>query len=440
MSERVPGGGSARRRRLAAVPRVVGLVWLLAWQAAPAPAAAQSSPLTVTIDTPTGQTVSDAAGVRVAGKVDGFGPTVDGIRVVVTREADGATVLDRAVCCNPPKTGPVPFSVTTGSLPANGAYRVTVTATGYLAVLLQVAVEPARATATFKVAAPPVAPGNVRVAIQGDRSALVTWAPAPDYPDFVGYAVYRKTSSAPFQAVAGISERMTASFLDTSLGSFSGPIQYQVGTIRQGATAQQSAWLITLSDPVSATVPPPPTTAPPPTGPEASTTTTAPGGGLQEGGAASADLGGFFSAQPQPIPLPPPAPPPTLPDTGFSELLPFGAPPSTNEPPDKVGGRSPGRSSSESASGELETEDLMGVNRRALLVPIAAGSVLCVAALHLRWLNRRLAMPAAGAGAGVVDGDGFGDGFGDAGGPDLDPIEPEADAFRPERETVGASW
>jgi hypothetical protein len=61
-------------------------------------------------------------------------------------------------------------------------------------------------------------------------------------------------------------------------------------------------------------------------------------------------------------------------------------------------------------------------NRRALLVPVAAGSVLCVAALHLRWLNRRLgayAPPARGGG-------------GDAGtGSDFEPADFDEVAFQP---------
>ncbi|MDQ4096290.1 MAG: hypothetical protein M3144_00255, partial [Actinomycetota bacterium] len=150
--------------------------------------------------------------------------------------------------------------------------------------------------------------------------------------------------------------------------------------------------------------PAPPTTAP--QGPGV-TTTLQPGGGLQTDGAVNSvgNIGSLFPSAAG-IQFPTATSTPGLPDTGFTEALPFGASPELGA---KVEGRQAGRSASSSGSGSLEDDDLSDSNRRALLVPVAAGSVLCVSALHLRWLNRRLAFAAAGAGGGATPG------------PDLEP-------------------
>ncbi|MCA1692336.1 MAG: hypothetical protein LC733_09105 [Actinobacteria bacterium] len=70
----------------------------------------------------------------------------------------------------------------------------------------------------------------------------------------------------------------------------------------------------------------------------------------------------------------------------------------------KLEGRNPGRPSSAAGSGAVEPGgDLTDSNRRALLIPVAAGSVLCVTALHLRWLSRRLVVSPAGSALGGGD-------------------------------------
>ncbi|MCA1673016.1 MAG: hypothetical protein LC799_12745, partial [Actinobacteria bacterium] len=97
-------------------------------------------------------------------------------------------------------------------------------------------------------------------------------------------------------------------------------------------------------------------------------------------------------------------------------------------PGSKIEGRNPGRPSSAAGSGAVEPGgDLTDSNRRALLIPVAAGSILCVAALHLRWLSRRLVVSPAGSAASAVG--------------DLEPApldEFEADEFAPDPEPVGA--
>jgi len=444
MNRAPSGGGTAHRRRLPAVLTLVGIAVILAWPFG-AVAVAADSAFTVSLDSPAGGTLTDSAAVTVSGHVAvGLGGVLESVRAQVVRDSDGAIVEQATLCCATPQSSAVAFGPWTSSaLSRNGAYHVTVTAKGRWELLAQLGPSPdAQATGSFKVAVPPAAPANVKATVLGDRSVQVTWSAAPAYPDFAGYAVYRKTSSGPLQAVAGWADRSRTSFTDTSLGSFSGPIQYQVASIREGAAAGQDNWLIVLSDGATATVPAPVTT----TAPGGGTTTTTPGGGLQQGGAASTDLGSFFSSQPAAIPPLPSSPPVTLPDTGYSDTLPFpaGSAGSATSQPDLVDGRQAGRASSSSGTSDLEPGELSGVNRRALLVPVAAGSVLCVAALHLRWLNRRIAAPGGGkggglGGGGLIAGPG---GPGDPGDGGLEIVEPgdlTGDlAFRPAAPTAPA--
>lgn len=446
---RQTGGGLARpvvRRRLAAIPALVGIAVILAWPLAAGPASADSSPFTVTIDSPAGQTLSDATTMTVQGRVAaGIAAFVQDITVRVVRDADGVEIAKTSVCCASPMTGTVAFGpYTTPSLGRNGGYHVTVTASGEIQLLLTSPAAPAEATAGFTVAVPPAPPGNIKAVVQSDRSVLVSWSAVPAYPDFVGYGVYRKTGSGDFAPLKAIRDRTTTSFTDTTLGSFSGPVQYQVTAVREGAVpGDQSSWLSAVGEATSATVPPPPTTPPPVGG--GTTTTLPPGGGLQPDGAATSDFSKFFSSQPAPVPALPSAPPATLPDTGYSDTLPFGALPSTTGVPGKVGGQQAGRSSASSGSGDVQTDTLAGVNRRALLVPVAAGSVLCVAALHLRWLNRRLLVPPGGPGSPGAGGPGAGGGMdgGPDGGLELEPVDHLAPAghepFLPRRQPVGVS-
>jgi hypothetical protein len=334
--------------------------------------------------------------------------SVDGITV---RLFTGGSQIHQATACAPcGSDSTVPFSYTTPVLAYNGYYQVRVTATGFL-IANDIPVEPASDERGFAISVPPEAPTNVR-ASHADGRVTVTWRAVPAYPDLVGYVVYRKTGAGAFSPVSAGLPPGTTSFVDAQLPPGGGNLQYQVVAIRAGADGGASNWLTAASEAVVTNVPAPPTT-PPPAGGE-TTTTVQPGGGLQSDGAVNSlgSLGNLFPSAAG-VQFPTASPTPGLPDTGFTQTLPFGASPELGN---RLEGRQPGRSASSSGSGSLDDGDFSDSNRRALLVPVAAGSVLCVSALHLRWLNRRLAIPVGGGGGGGT-------------GPDLEPeVDPDGSA------------
>lgn len=274
-----------------------------------------------------------------------------------------------------------------------------------------------RATPTsFTVAVPPEAPTGLN-ALYADGQVTLTWGAVPPYPDLIGYLVYRKSGSGSFTPIASA---VGTSFVDRSPPAGATEIDYQVIAYRPGGDGKSDPknfdqWL--ASPPVTGRAAVPSGAAP----------TTVPGGG--DGGShggggspsANADLGSFFAGASNPgAPSSPTEV--TLPDTGFNPNLPFPA----NS--GKLEGRNPGRPSSAAGSGAVEPGgDLTDSNRRALLIPVAAGSVLCVAALHLRWLSRRLVVSPMGSS--VSSGD-------------LEPApfdQFDGDEFGPSPEPVGAS-
>jgi hypothetical protein len=326
--------------------------------------------------------------------------TVDGINVQLFRSD---ALIDQAPACGAcGSDNVVPFSYTTPALTTNGHYRVRVTATGYV-VSSGIRVAPASDERSFSMDVAPAAPSNVK-ATYGDGRVTVTWTGVPAYPDLVGYVVYRKSSAADFAPVSDGRPPGTTSFVDSQPPPAGGNLQYRVVALRAGADPGADNWLVARSDPALVSIPAPPTSAPTTGQPGVTSTTVQPGGGLQPNGAVNSvgNLGNLFPSSAG-IDLPAAALPttPTVPDGTFSETLPFGA---GSLPGTKVDGRQAGRSASSSGSGALDSGVASDSNRRALLVPVAAGSVLCVSALHLRWLNRRLAAsssqgPGGGSGA-----------------------------------------
>ncbi|MFP5318662.1 MAG: hypothetical protein ACLGI2_10255 [Acidimicrobiia bacterium] len=413
-------GGRARRRLLAFAATAV-LPFL-----APPAASAQSS-LNVEITSPgDGASVAGTFTPEIAGNVyTGIGVDVDVIRVVLARN-DGTVLADTKVCCDQGRNGTVPFSFTAPNLSRNGPYTVRVVATGHF-LINGLAVTPASADRTFSMAVPP-APPNLAQPQVIDRSVKLTWTPGRADPDLMGYIVYRKVGTSPFVGIIGVAANVNTYTDDKLPPDLSGPVQYRVDALRQPAvlTDDPNKWLARPSAAVTATLPPPPTTTPLPTQPGEPTTSTTPGGGLQPDGAVSnTDLGRLFGTGGGSVPSFPTPTIPAIPDPGFSELLPF---PEGSAGADR-GGRQ--RAVTDDELGEVEAgNDLDDTNRRALLVPVAGGSVLCVAALHLRWLSRRLATGAVVA-AGTAGGPGPGP-------TDLEPAEPGPDAFAPDREPVGA--
>ena len=414
------------RRRLLALAAAAVLPF-----AAASPASAQSS-LTVEITAPgDGAAIAGTFTPEITGKVyTGVGVNLDVVRVVVARHSDGATVVDTTVCCDNPRNGTVPFSLTAPALSRNGPYTVRVAAAGHFLVG-GLAVSPSHADRTFAMAVPPAAPILAEPQVS-DGTVRLTWTPGRADPDLMGYAVYRRVGQGSFQPLAGVGATVTT-YTDERPPAAGGAVQYRVDALRQGATISNNAndWLSRSSAPVVANLPVPPTTSPPSTLPGETTTSTTPGGGLQRDGAISStsDLSSLFGSGTASVPTFPAPAIPEIPDPGFSELLPFPGASAGN----RVDGRQPGTLGETSGRAALDLDEVGGdldeSNRRALLIPVAGGSVLCVTALHLRWLNRRLA--AAGAAAAASAG-----APGELAG--LEPAEPDPEAFRPGREPVGA--
>ena len=389
------------------------------------PAASAQAPINLEITSPgDGAVISGTFTPEIAGKAyTGIGVDVDVIRVVIARNSDGAIVADTEVCCDQGRNGTIPFSMTAPNLSRNGPYTVRVAAAGHF-LLGGLSVNPQSADRSFAMAVPP-APPNLANPQVVDRTVKLSWTPGRADPDLMGYAVYRKVGNGAFVGLAGLLPTVTTYSDDKFPADFGGAVQYRVDALRQGAviSSKPQDWLARPSAAVAATIAAPPTTAPPSTQPGETTTSTSPGGGLQPNGAVnSTDLGALFGGG-GPVPTFPTATIPEIPDPGFSELLPF---------PAGAGGRQQALGDDEeegSDDGGFVDELSDTANRRALLVPVAGGSVLCVAALHLRWFNRRLAVGAIGAAgkAGTA-----------AGVADLEPTDPDPDAFVPDREPVGA--
>jgi hypothetical protein len=363
------------------------------------------------------------------------------VSLSVVSLADGSVGASRVQCdpCEYPNN-PVEFSWATPALAYNGPYRLTVTAVGTEYPLDINGPETTTASRVYRLAAPAQRPTGPRAEVLPDRTVRVSWNRLTAHPDLFGYELKRKAPGGSFVTVTGIdqpSSGATVSFVDPvpAQSEAAGLYEYEIRAVRQGAFPDVASAVFSAPAAASATVPaaPVPTTATPPPGEGAgdgtgegaqggtgSQTGTGANGGIVTGGGGtpptnppSLDLGSFLSRGSGTFTPPPTQPAPTIPDGGFSESLPFAS--TTSRAP--VEGRQPGRPAAVSATGELSRpgDDEPGLseqNRRALLVPLAAGSVLCVAALHLRWLSRRLAEPPGGLApateAPLADGD---DGF-----------------------------
>lgn len=384
----------------------LSLGWLLA-----SPASAEN--LTLTLDSPVEGRRYERSTVTVEGRVNtALLTNVDRVRVTVTRLYDDF-VLDHAIACEScGSESSIPFSYTTPTLSYNGPYRVQVVASGHLLVN-GIPVDDASAERSFTVAVRPAAPANLRAERLADNKVKLTWGAVPAYPDLIGYMVYRAAPGATLKPLRSVTGGSTSYVDDQTVGG--GNFQYKVAAVRSGAVpGDSSQWLLAESNLATIDVPPPanPTTTgislPPGSNPPETS------GAGNDPGATSLDLGRFFNSAAADIRLPPPSLPSTssiqLPDTGFSQNLPFGS--AGGLPPPTQSAR-PAATAPGQPTAPVADQDDGEANRRALLVPVAAGSVMCVAALHLRWLSRRLAVPPLGA-----DGAGFAD---------LEPAEPELD-------------
>ena len=232
----------------------------------------------------------------------------------------------------------------------NGRYQLTATATGShpppSTPLGEQEPPPpaAQAVRTFFLAAPPVAPAEVKATAESSGEVTVRWDPNPE-PDLVGYQIERAAArSTDFRAV-GIST--AARFTDDTVAD-SGRYIYRVIAVRQGAQDEGVA-----SAPSSASraveVSEPPTTTTvasgsggggngePGDGTDGSgTATTTPSGGSQSSPpvrrSGTVDLSGFRTLLDQNTTTP------TTPgqvDPGFQQTLPFDSSDDAEEPGDE---------------------------------------------------------------------------------------------------------
>jgi len=270
------------------------------------------------------------------------------------------------------------FSVPVPDSPYNGPVTVTVSASGEE---LFVPHDGPPATRTYALRRPAVAPTNVRASVAEDRSIVVSWDRVTAHPDTVGYLVRTKepggSGFAGGVAVPQPGSGGRVSYTRTDVAAEGGRYEFEVLTVRAGADPADPADAV-FSAPASAgaTVPPgapPPTAGAGPAPPEAAT----PG-----------QIGGFLGDAIRNAPAPSRV---TLPDLGFDSTLPFA------EGERDISGRLEGDAEEAAGSGRVAqvVADDPTENRRALLLPIAAGAVLCMIALHLRWFAKRTATAGA---------------------------------------------
>ncbi|MGH9244773.1 MAG: hypothetical protein ACRD29_10735 [Acidimicrobiales bacterium] len=246
---------------------------------------------------------------------------------------------------------PVPFEFSAVP-PCNGTYDIVATATADNA--LTGARSQSLVISDAAVARPPPPVTDLRVTVASDRSVAVRWsAPAgyaPPPADFVGYRVVRVPASGPSQTVAEVGpDRWSAS--DTP--SAAGRATYRVYALRAGP----HGLVASSARDGAVTVPRTPSTTSP---------GRAPGGGSGPGAPPGSSGGGGAG---------PPVP--------TTVTLPFDRPP----PP----GSDDEFFSTESADAVRPAEPATGGPggiARDLLLPMAAGLVLLIWALHGRALTR----------------------------------------------------
>ncbi len=357
---------------------------------APATTAVADPALSVSLD-PVGvdgavATVSGSAAMSNALGLD----QVTAVTVTVTSRQHPAT---RTSCddCASLGQSQSSFSFTTPALVYNGPYDVSVDASGkkVLASLLNGAPVSTRATEAFNVEVAPASPANVAAVANADRSVTVSWSRNTE-ADLVGYQVQRRgPGSSAFQplgsAIVQPPDGSRVQWTDTTTAPTGGSFAYLVVAVRPDGNGEVSDRAVSASPPAAVSVPVSPGGPGAPGAPGVGVAggpaapggiaTPGPGGAFTTGSPAPLDLSSFLTTSggaPPKVSVPGGA---TLPDGTFSASLPFGA-----------------NSSEVVGSGSVE---ILGhsASRRTLLVPIATGLLMCVAALHLRRFNRQVLAP-----------------------------------------------
>lgn len=357
------------RRLVAAAAAATVLLWPLAGPvlaAAPPAPPPGSADVTVTVDHP----ALDAPTATVSGSATVPNPLyqITGVHIDVTRPngAPAGPPCDDDGCRAKLGNDSTDFSYKTPILSYNGPYQVTVTVQTQLvtdALTNSGTFVPTSKTASFKVEVKPAPPADVKAVVNPDRTVTVSWSRNSE-PDLVGYRVQRRNVGAPtFAIVSPIvpqpPDGTTVQFTDPGTATTGGAFEYVVVAIRpDGDGALTDRATTPSAGPVAVSVGAP-------VGP-------GPGAGKSPvgtaGGGAAKGAPGLPKAS---------VPPSTELDNGYAPTLPFPA----------RSGKAAGAGGNTDAVAIGETGG--GSDRRALLLPIAAGLFLCMAAAHLRWFNRR---------------------------------------------------
>lgn len=359
-------------RRTGAATALV-LATLVAGPASPAAAEA-----VITIDSPRADPPLESASVTVSGKAESAAPLINMVKRVTL------TIKDTAPFTIECTAQPCAFKWTP-SLPLNGPYEVSVAAVEAVQ-LLGTEGDTSRQVRRFAVAAPPARPVLDTPKVTAGRTVELSWSRNAE-PDMLYYAVFRRDPGASrFLQVGGKVAQpppgTRPAFSDTTTSGFSGgEYSYQVVAVRKGASG--TADTEKLSEPsalAGAAVPAPPTTiatAVPAPGTPATT--------VKPGPPAGVDLSGFLSSRAQPVTIAP-ITVPEPPDTGFSGSLPFGAALPSEELEEGEAEAVPPR--------DARGSSVVRIDAGRPLVPVAAGLVLLLLAMHMRVLGRRVKAPA----------------------------------------------
>ncbi len=262
--------------------------------------------------------------------------------------------------------GTVEFSITAPSSLCNGVYQATVVATADSGE--QGSLNSNGRTVSLQ----PRAPSGVEAVPGATGGVTLSWEAPDNAADFLGYRLQRSVGDGPFTPF-GPDLLEETSFEDTDIPDGATAVDYKVASVRQGAS--DGTTVTALSGSTAVTLP---STEPVPPG---TTTSLVPGDQAGDGaGPSDGGTGASRSASGRSVT-------PTtqfLPDIGRAEDDPLG---DTEE-----GDENPVLPDDEFASGTVlqNFEDDDG-DRRALMVPVAIGSVLLVWAMHLRFLARQAA-------------------------------------------------
>lgn len=315
-----------------------------------------------------------------------------------------------------------------GGISQNRQYLIRVTAENAHRGVFSPPSEPHRAERTVTAVNPVSAPRDVRLSFsEAGRQATVSWEPNPE-PDVMSYVIQERFGQDGWRTVGEAGSRLT-SF--TRRLSAPGTYRYQVAALRStgtGSDTLQSAWSGPSTEPkeIVVTEPKPPVTTTTTTAPEGSGEEAAPGGEPSPEGSPPGDggpppvvAGETVSGPPAPdgapagtgagpgglvTPIAPGAPGSVGSEEVSAGNLVDRAPRPVGVAPEPDGPYSESLPYPKNRAPEVAPEDaaegiarvLVGLpevitsdDRRTLVVPLAAGLLIFVFAMHALYLGRR---------------------------------------------------